>query len=323
MDGDYIPPKRRIGQQDDASSAESESDDDDDDRDDDECSDEGDNGVNVVAHQRDLDDDEVVEDDPSTLVSLYSDFTRGSSSDPSNIASSSRLGDKNNSSGNITDSSNFTSVLLAHLANPSASPLTRRRYQVLLRPLAPFSGSGYQHQQQLDGWDRGEGGVEQAIEGRLQELATLSKGKGKQVEGSSVEASGMQVDGAEGDSEREERERRRLCVVCVCEERTIICWPCRESLFSSVHCRLHSSLVLHNIPYPNGNIDADCMLLDHRLSYDVRRLSRKSGGANEHDESPLHHLSNACERFLKDLCTLARACLIQLDSNLHCAPPSF
>lgn len=91
------------------------------------------------------------------------------------------------------------SLLLAHHLTTSASPLTRRRYSALASqpPTQAFSS---------------------AVEDRRLEVRRAAEDRGL----------------TEGWEERRREEldeaRQRFCVVCTVEERSIICWPCREFL---------------------------------------------------------------------------------------------
>jgi hypothetical protein len=103
-----------------------------------------------------------------------------------------------------SESDNFTSVLLAHNATSSSSPLTRNRYQSLLRPTP-----------------RSEEAFSDAINTRRRELEIASKELGAKER--------------RARRDKFEETRQRLCVVCTSEERTIICWPCRKPGFFLVN----------------------------------------------------------------------------------------
>jgi len=87
----------------------------------------------------------------------------------------------------------FTSVLLAHLSSSSTSPITRRRFGQLGRRResspAPVGDSAWLN----------------FVRERRGDTAGGSKPKGSVWED----------------------ESRRNCVVCTCEPRSVICWPCR------------------------------------------------------------------------------------------------
>ncbi|KAG9318746.1 hypothetical protein JVU11DRAFT_845 [Chiua virens] len=79
------------------------------------------------------------------------------------------------------------SHLLAHLVDPSPSPLTRRRFNRLVPAPSTEADSA-------DGWDEVM---------RARRPSTVSR------------------------SEESLEELRRNCVICTVEPRQIICWPCR------------------------------------------------------------------------------------------------
>ncbi|KAA1469242.1 hypothetical protein DENSPDRAFT_772776 [Dentipellis sp. KUC8613] len=92
-------------------------------------------------------------------------------------------------------------LLLAHMTDPSASPLTRRRYGRLV------SGSAQTQDHAPEPEDAGEGGGGEADWGAFVRERQTAASAAAHDEGLA--------------------ERRRNCVICTVEERQIICWPCR------------------------------------------------------------------------------------------------
>jgi len=87
-------------------------------------------------------------------------------------------------------SSAAASLLLAHMTDTSASPLTRRRYRNLVSGRPDVAGH------EKSDWE------------------AFTYGKSGQVS-------------RQGPSVPSHSESRRNCVICTVEERQIICWPCR------------------------------------------------------------------------------------------------
>ncbi|GJE87852.1 hypothetical protein PsYK624_039360 [Phanerochaete sordida] len=81
-------------------------------------------------------------------------------------------------------------LLLAHMTNPDASPLTRRRYSRIVAGRAPPAAAG-----ELGDWGAFVQGRREAARGHAADEGTL--------------------------------DARRHCVICTVEPRDIICWPCR------------------------------------------------------------------------------------------------
>lgn len=115
-------------------------------------------------------DSEDGDDDAAETVGLYADLSLGSAS---------------------ASASTSAPVMLAHMADISLSPLTRRRYSRLI-------GDGREHsesfavQNAFDDWSRA-----------LNDQRSLHM------------------------REQDRDESRRSCVICTVEPRQIICWPCR------------------------------------------------------------------------------------------------
>lgn len=100
---------------------------------------------------------------------------------------------------------NYMPIMLAHhLSTASSPPLTRRRYQTLLKPSLVSSD------QQL---------AFSTVIADRQNALLIGQGEGARQP--------FEDDG-----------RQRLCVVCTVEERVVICWPCR-CLSLCEECREH------------------------------------------------------------------------------------
>lgn len=80
-------------------------------------------------------------------------------------------------------------VLLAHLTTSSGSPLTRRKYSAMLLNDDKYDGTA--------------------------------------VHGVAVESPTASHHPTRGNLEAEDASPPRMCVICLCSERTVICWPCR------------------------------------------------------------------------------------------------
>ncbi|TFY65006.1 hypothetical protein EVG20_g5753 [Dentipellis fragilis] len=102
-------------------------------------------------------------------------------------------------------------LLLAHMTDSSATPLTRRRYGRLVSGSAQAQAEE-QAQMQVPASERADGGGG----GEADWGAFVRE---RQVAASVAASAAAQDEGL--------AERRRNCVICTVEERQIICWPCR------------------------------------------------------------------------------------------------
>jgi hypothetical protein len=96
----------------------------------------------------------------------------------------------------------LTPVLLAHLTTPSGSPLTRRRYSSLLLPRD----------------------AEEDIRVETPSRNTPS----------SINRTHIMSQGSRGELDAE----RKMCVICMCSDRVVVCWPCRYVLPSQLNSAL-------------------------------------------------------------------------------------
>ena len=123
-------------------------------------------------------------------------------------------------------------LLAHHLAPSRAGPLTRRRYRALLPPSpspSPSSSSSQSQQQTTGG---GMAALSSAIDHRRAQVIEMAR---RQGQGGGGGGGGGEVDVARWMEEEREKWREgksRFCVVCTVEERTVVLWPCRESLSS-------------------------------------------------------------------------------------------
>lgn len=152
--------------------------------------------LSTDVYERLLRGDEMSDDDEDFQPDNYSPGTPSDSSDSEDEADESDDGTSDAlvlyaALSDTASSSSSAPLLLAHMTNPSASPLTRRRYsRFMSNALGQPSSSS-----EIGNWGA-----------FVQERREAKRGMAQDADS---------------------QESRRHCVICTVEPRDIICWPCR------------------------------------------------------------------------------------------------